>query len=76
MDKVSVYSTTRSTVHSWIVSTPNKTFECLGKAIEYAREHSDELNAIEVFVHGEENRYDIISGSELAVLISSVCLRH
>ena len=66
MDKISAYSATQSTVHSWLVHTPNKTFSSLGKAIEYAGEHSDELHALEVSVHGEGSRYDIISGSELA----------
>lgn len=73
MDKISVYSTTLSTVHSWLIHTPNKTFDSLRQAIEYASEHADELDALEVFVHRDNKSYDIISGDELAMLIARIC---
>ncbi|MBB6219393.1 hypothetical protein [Rhizobium leguminosarum] len=76
MDKISVYSNTQSTVHSWLTKIPNRTFCALDKAIEYAGEHAGELRALEVFVHVDDHRYDIISGDELATLITKVCQRH
>ncbi|MBB3350473.1 MULTISPECIES: hypothetical protein [unclassified Rhizobium] len=75
MDKISVYTTTPCTVHSWLIHTPNKTFDSLRQAIEYASEHADQLDALEVFVHGNNKSYDIISGDELALLIARVCSR-
>lgn len=71
-DKFSIYATTPTTVHSWSPRTPNKTFQSLGKAIEYAGEHIDELCALEVFVHADKQPDLIISGDELAVLITEV----
>jgi len=74
-DKLLIYATTSSTVHSWSKRTPNKTFHSLRNAIEYAGEHVDELRALEVFVHNGDQREQIICGDELAFLISKVC-RH
>lgn len=73
-DKLFIYASTPSTVHSWSIRTQNKTFRSLHRAIEYAGEHSDELHAIEVFVHAGGSQYEIISGDELTSLVTS--LRH
>ncbi|MDF0663666.1 MULTISPECIES: DUF2188 domain-containing protein [unclassified Rhizobium] len=68
-DKLSMYATAPSTVHSWFARTPNKTFCSLQKAIEYAGEHADELRAIEILIRAEDHRYIIICGDELKALI-------
>jgi hypothetical protein len=72
-NKIAMYAATRSTVHCWSPNIPNKTFRSLGKAIEYARKHADELPAIEVFVHAADQQEQIISGDELACLVKQVC---
>lgn len=71
-DKISMYATTPSTVHSWLARTPNRTFSSLRKAIEYAGEHADELRALEVFVHTTGEPELIIWGEELASLIKQL----
>lgn len=71
-DKIAMYATTRSTVHCWSPSTPNKTFGSLQRAIKYACKHADELPAIEVFVHADNRQSQIISGDELASLVQQI----
>jgi hypothetical protein len=71
-DKIAMYATTRSTVHCWSPSIPNKTFGSLQKAIEYACKHADELPAIEVFVHAGDPDEKIICGDELASLVQQI----
>ncbi|MDR9760564.1 hypothetical protein RJJ37_13095 [Rhizobium redzepovicii] len=72
-DKLSMYASTPSTVHSWSTQTQNKTFRSLQKAIEYAGEHVDELSTLEVFIHNGDQRELIVSGAELRSLITLVC---
>lgn len=72
-DRIAMHAATKSTVHCWSPSTPNKTFKSLRAAIEYVREHREDLPAIEVFVHAGDLEAQIISGDELTSLVERVC---
>jgi hypothetical protein len=74
-DKLLMFASTPSTVHSWLDLTPNRTFGSLKKAIEYAGKHVDDIRALEVLVKTEDRSYLIIWGDELALMIGKVC-RH
>ncbi|WHO82595.1 hypothetical protein [Rhizobium leguminosarum] len=68
-------STIPITVHNWFNGTPNKKFGSLLNAVEYAGEFSNDLRAIEILYHIGDRQYRIITGNELAAMITQVNAR-
>ncbi|MGM5087513.1 hypothetical protein ACD589_15260 [Rhizobium sp. 814_E9_N1_1] len=69
-------STIPITVHNWVVGTPNRTFGSLRNAVEFAGHFASDLRAIEILIHTGNHQYRIISGRELALMITQVNARH
>jgi hypothetical protein len=69
--RASDYAGIPATVHSWSLETANETFGSFEMALDYCRLNSQNLPAIEVFVHNGQMPEPIVSGGDLEALLKS-----